>query len=678
MKINSQEMLLSKIKNVKIAEMKNQPTPVIEPPVSKPDATLNALELQGQNNIAFQSSLTRGAKKALLGAMALATVATSCIDIKQDVEVVIDESLIQQIKDSIEEGNAEQARILNLILAELEKGNQISAENRALLIKILNATNQLDANDKEGLALLTLILEKINEAMTNGEEMDAKVLALLDVIIVNQKDFNAEQKELLLALIEKVGDIDENILASFTTLYGKMDNMSNEGKDLANKILEAVLENNKISTTNSNLLSQIVLQLSGLDANDKAAIEVLKMIWDMLGKHIENDKDMNEKQQELLKLILENVQNFKEDNTKLMSAIMNKIDKLDANDELAFGLLEKILVVMDKYMQEDQVIDGKTQELLITIIEKMDKLDANDKTQFEYMDKVIAIIDYYMQQDQVIDGKTQEILLTIVDKMDKLDANDKMQFEYMDKVIAIIEHYMQQDQVIDGKTQEILLTIVDKIDNLDTSDETVNKLLEKILATVEKFMQNEQTMDAKDQELMMTIIEKMDKLGNAGQEALLKLLEAIDRNTKVAEGTQILVKELLEKADKLGVKADKIIETLANMSTGGNVDLSEIETMLADILAQQKANGNILTSQEAKLALIEVTLQAFMKQEAANDAAVQKKLQEILDKIPAGCNCGNVDLTVIINKLDKIIENMKDGKNEGILGDLGNLEDLLG
>ena len=53
-------------------------------------------------------------------------------------------------------------------------------------------------------------------------------------------------------------------------------------------------------------------------------------------------------------------------------------------------------------------------------------------------------------------------------------------------------------------------------------------------------------------------------------------------------------------------------------------------------------------------------------------------LLAILAKIPAGCNCEHVDLTVILEKLDIIIQNIQNnpgGNHEGILDDL---DDLLG
>ena len=212
------------------------------------------------------------------------------------------------------------------------------------------------------------------------------------------------------------------------------------------------------------------------------------------------------------------------------------------------------------------------------------------------------------------------------------------------------------------------------------NDEKGFELINKIWAQLQEAIKYNEALDGKTHALLLAILENIQGLGDSGKAALDKILDAINKNSEIAQGTQDLVKELLGKVDKLGDKADKIIETIANIGVGEKVDLSKIESMLADLLAQEKANGQIFNNLDAKLALIEVSLEALKKHEMANDPAVLKKLQEILDKIPAGCDCTHesLDITVIIEKLQEIIDKMDDPNNEGILGDLGNLDDILG
>ena len=291
------------------------------------------------------------------------------------------------------------------------------------------------------------------------------------------------------------------------------------------------------------------------------------------------------------------------------------------------------------------------------------------------------------------DDKTQAALQTIIAALNKLDNDNNVMLK------EILEAVLSGNKIA-VENQDILKAISDKIDSLKPGDnEAEIYLLKEILQKIVELTAQEKAMDRDTQALikdlinkfnefdkniqqtLAVIIEKMDKLGENGKAALEELLKAIKENTTVAKGTYELVKALLDKVDKLGAKADTIIEVIGIIGTGQNVDLSKIEEMLAALLEQEKANQKIFNDINSKLNLISVTLQGFAAQVDASNSKVLEKLQEILDKIPGGCTCTHetLDITVLIEKLDKIIEEIKkDPKNEGILGDLGELENMLG
>lgn len=586
MRINSQELLVANNKRMKMSALNNQTAPVVEPQESKPDSTLNALNLQGQNNLAFQGSMLRGAKKMAFATMlailaATSVMTTSCVEMEQESYTYIDESLIQKLIDAQNKANEEQKEILTLILTELQKGNQISSQNQQLLFQILAANQQLDKNDKEGLALINKMLSVLYDFMSQNKQMDKETHALLQVIIANQQKFSAEQKEMLLTLIGKVDSLDKNVVEAFTTLFGKLDNISEEGKTIATQILKAIIANNNISAANANMLSILVKQVAQLDKNDKAGMELIGKIWAEVQKYLEENKEMDKKELFMLQSILENIQNFNAD----------------------------------------------TKELLLTVINKFDSLGADAKA---ILDKIYSALD----KNNVISSQNQELLGQVVARLVILDKNDKEGFDLLNKIWAQLQKSIEYNEALEGKTHALLHAILESIQNLSDNEKA----------------------------------------------SLDKILDAINKNSEIAQGTQELVKELLGKVDKLGDKADKIIETIANIGVGEKVDLSKIEAMLADLLAQEKANGQIFNNLDSKLGLIEVTLEALKKHEMANDPEVLKKLQEILDKIPAGCDCTHetLDISVIVDKLQQIIDKMGDDKNEGILGDLGNLDNILG
>lgn len=181
-------------------------------------------------------------------------------------------------------------------------------------------------------------------------------------------------------------------------------------------------------------------------------------------------------------------------------------------------------------------------------------------------------------------------------------------------------------------------------------------------------------------DLLNLISTKLSTLQKDDKEALEKILIAITTNTEVAKGTQGLVEEILAKLDRIGKDSSAILEIVSKIASNEPVDLSTIQDMLAKILAATQRNGTVLDSIEDKLNFVGVALEGIKDQIGEGNEKVLAKLQEILDKIPDGCNCQALDLTVVINKLNEIIAKMEDssnGNHEGILGDLGTLDDLL-
>ena len=82
---------------------------------------MNALALQGQNNLAFQGSMLNGAKKIALATMMAIMVAspivttTSCVKMEQEMTAEFDEALIQRLIDAMNAGDEKQNEILRFI-----------------------------------------------------------------------------------------------------------------------------------------------------------------------------------------------------------------------------------------------------------------------------------------------------------------------------------------------------------------------------------------------------------------------------------------------------------------------------------------------------------------------------------------------------------------------------------
>lgn len=337
-----------------------------------------------------------------------------------------------------------------------------------------------------------------------------------------------------------------------------------------------------------------------------------------------------------------------------------RLDALARGNEDIKKLLKDILTAINN----GNDIAKNNNEILTEVLKQLASIKDDNAAAVNLLKEILAKVTEGVQQDKDMNEQTQTLLKAILSGLENFNTDNT----------TLLKEIIERIGKFDEKTQVALQTIIAGLGKLgDTGNALLNKILNEVIQNNKITMEN--------QDVLIKILEKLDKFGENGKAALEELLNAIKENTTVAKGTYELVKALLDKVDKLGAKADTIIEVIGKIGTGQNVDLSKIEEMLAALLEQEKANQKIFTDINSKLNLISVTLQSFADQIDANNKAVLAKLQEILDKIPDGCKCTHetLDITVLLEKLDKIIEEIKkDPKNEGILGDLGELENMLG
>ena len=194
------------------------------------------------------------------------------------------------------------------------------------------------------------------------------------------------------------------------------------------------------------------------------------------------------------------------------------------------------------------------------------------------------------------------------------------------------------------------------------------------------------------------------------------ILNAINNGGKGTEKIEALLEKVLEKQDqnmnKIDTNCKAIIEAMSNIKVdGGKIDLSSIEAMLKDLLAQSKKNGNTLSSIDGKLNVIQITQQAILDKINAEAHKGDQRYEradafmtEVLDKLGKQSDAGKYDDTKLLealkglsnlidNKTDKLLDAIKDhdvkvtvdvtgkvkcecncGQNhEGILDDINNI-----
>ena len=236
--------------------------------------------------------------------------------------------------------------------------------------------------------------------------------------------------------------------------------------------------------------------------------------------------------------------------------------------------------------------------------------------------------------------------------------------------------------------------LLDAVNNGNVKLDDINELITQLTTQVK---QNGE--DGK--KLGKEILDAINKLGVDMNTNFAAVLEAINKGVAGADSLRDLLEKVLEKQDK-NTKA--IIEAIGNIKvgSGGTVDLSSIEKMLAELLKQSQKNGNILSNIDAKTDVIATTtksiLEALNKEFGKNDERY-KNINNLLTVI-ANKAGGKGDDAKLLEKLDKILQKLDEikdaiknhkvevdvtgkvtcecncgSKHEGILGDLN---DLLG
>lgn len=642
MKISANEMLLIN-KNLKFkgeeAESASSATALAENPETKEDS-ISALNAQSMNNIAFQGVNTAALKKMGLNAMVALTLLggaaslTSC--------------------DKTDEPN----------------GNTYIYDNTQV---ITNITVNVYMTDEE---LVNAVLEEIKalrEEQKNQTEVNKAILEALlkqgisiDRILKLLEDMNMTAQDIFNMLKDNTEKQDE--------ILGEISKGNTEFKAMLTEILNAIKDGNTLSAENNKTLTMILAQMGQANKNDKTVIALLNLILKKVNESIQNDKAIAMKQQMFFQAILGKLNAMDKHMQQGILAILNKIDTVS---EKNLELLTKIFNSIEAGNENNE----KTHEMLWMILDKMDKLDDNMKTY------VLSIINH-------IDNASQaniDLLIKLIVKIDNIDSKDDESTKVLYAILAKIEASIEQNKEMDAKTYALLQSILDNVQNFNAD---LKRAVEALLAKMDQ-------MSAENKVFFNEVLAKLDNMDDNAKAGLAMLIQQMATNNTLNEMQlnklkQIIAKldtaheddlkfynqaialmsELLSKVGNLGDKADSILDAIGNISLDVNVDLSTIEKMLDDILAQSKANGDILTSIEAKQNLIAITLEGIKAQLEVNEAdnkAILKKLDEILAKIPEKCNCDK-NLSIIIEILKKIAEEVGKGNNhEGILDDLEDL-----
>lgn len=708
-----------------------------------------------KTNVAFQGKASRFknvAMGALMALMSLGAASTlqSCqpdVNVSQSVDIDMTaitemiaqmQALMQQMKEQQEITNS-QLQTMNAYLLQLMqevKNGNINQEQfyqKMYAYMIQNESNQ------------EIIIQQL---VNNGKSQDEANKLIQDLIAkVDAGIISAQQAmETIQNLLGDIKGLLGQVLSSLTKAENdraELIELAKQGNANTSTLIDKADEFIKSSNTANAKLDEIKssIEKANMDsnANFDAVVKTLNMNKDQLiGVMMKLGYTQAEIQKmtagQIIAAIKENTQVTKNNNATLNEILAEvKSGKLSAEEasKKIINLLENIQKSLDQVIvsiKDHYHNDANVAVYLQKIQELLEK--NNDKTDStnEILNNIYNLVE---TNGTKADDMGKQILNYIAAVGFEMNRNfgkliEEVQtgngkLDYMTELMVALNKQVKQNGE-DGKKlgNEILnylgavgfemnrnfTAVLGAINNGTAKLGDIEKLVAQLNTLVKENNEN-------NQKLGNQIINYLGKLGTDMNKDFTAILNAINKGNAGTDKLQDLLEKVLEKQDqnmnKIDTNCKAIIEAMGNIKVdGGKIDLSSIEAMLKDLLAQSKKNGNTLSSIDGKLDVIQLTQQAILDKINAeahkgDERYTETKalLKEILDKV--GKQNGKYDdgelLKVLNNlsnlidtKLDAILKAIKDHdvkvtvdvtgkvkcecncgkKDEGIIGDLAN------
>ena len=347
---------------------------VAEPPVvSQPQTSLNGLQAQGMNNVAFmgKSAMLNKLKGNALGAMmALAVLGgagmttTSCSDTIISQEVSVDmtainaayQQMLKLYQQMIEQQQITNEQFVKMntymqeLLQEVKDGNLTSKE-------FYEKAYQYMVNDENSQKLI------INQLIKNGNSQEEANKILQDIL--NKVDEGQMSYE---EALNKIYSILGSIDGKLDVIIGKLDKAI-EGLDNNNSYMKAQLEeiknyiktNNEISADQKEILESILVNVNKLGSNDEI-MNALNTITEVLRKSMAQDKEMDSQTHALLKEALNYIAAVGFEMNRNFGNLINEVKKGNVKLDELTALVSELKALVEKRGQEgkelgDQILN---------------------------------------------------------------------------------------------------------------------------------------------------------------------------------------------------------------------------------------------------------------------------------------------------------------------------------
>ena len=565
MNINANELLLlnKKVRFGEEAGKSTQPQ-IIEQPTTQetnPQAGMNALMFQGLNNVVSNPQL-----------------ATNLNVMRAEVA--------EEGQQTVKNNTPEEATPLKTNVAFQGKASKFKnvAMGALMALMSLGAASTLQSCQPD-----VTVTQSVDVDMSALMEMVNELKALRQEM-ADRDEANAKKMDQIIAMFNQVITLVQQGQLNDQQFYNLMlenqklivDMMVKQGynQEEANKKLDTIINSNmsieeKLDAI-KNLVGTIKVSLDDIKASLDKAEKDRAEFKEMFKENNANVKELLEQGRVII--ASDSARNAKLDN--LANAIKNlNIDMNSGIDKLADKLnmsTNQLIAVMKQlgYRQE-QITKMTAAEILAAIKENTAETKKNGEIMLVGFNNLEGIIKDYGAKGEAFAKDVLNYIAAVGFEMNRNFGN----------LIA---------EVKAGRVS---------LDEIKALIAAMNKNIEQ---------NGEAAKDNTDR-----ILNYIAAVGYDMNRNFTAILNAINNGGKGTEKIEALLEKVLEKQDqnmnKIDTNCKAIIEAMSNIKVdGGKIDLSSIEAMLKDLLAQSKKNGNTLSSIDGKLNVIQITQQAIL------------------------------------------------------------------
>lgn len=402
---------------------------------------------------------------------------------------------------------------------------------------------------------------------------------------------------------------------------------------------------------------------TGMDKDDFLAIfnAAMQQIIDQIGKL---NKDVISEMGNITNTL---IAYFNSIGLGSLSAIKELLEKISGDNDYVKGILDEINKKLDKIVEQcnEMINQGMTISAILTELENQG----------------IALIDI-INALRECNESLENIVQALIDNGKSLDL-----------IIGLLKnngYSLAEIKELLIKSNKNEAEIINAINTLIQGQEGLTDELRTAVKTFASFMEKGLALDAETQKVVYAIFDLITKLGdnNGGasvdttniEKMLAELLnlvanlptkEDVEGNKAILDGIYGLIERFMAQEKAMDQNVYDLLVKFMNQEENMNKD---IYALVEKFMKQEKAADDEL------LKLGDTVLATVAAMNAKLDQLPEKitepllaKLNEILNKIPKGCE--GCDVTVLISRLDTIIEKLgkDDPSNEGIVDDLDDL-----